>query len=158
MAERDGDKEKVGECKRECERGYYTGPPAEKRNNNRGFILFERLGGLRQGPIMTGNAYEAAGGPPLLTLTILAPQKGGLCISRPLNVLTISVESKPDRDEFRFSLSLELPGILFTVLVRCPHAALDLTGDTLLDYEVRGYSTVVLFGSNLCRLAPADGC
>lgn len=78
--------------------------------------------------------------------------------------LKCKVESKPDQDEFCFSLSLELPGIVFTVLVRCPHAALDLTGDTkdhrdtLLDYEVRGYSAIVLFGSNLCRLAPADGC
>lgn len=54
---------------------------------------------------------------------------------------------------------LEVPCLLFKVLVYCLLAALDLTGDTkdqgdaLLDYEVRGYSTVVLFGNNLCGLA-----
>ena len=43
---------------------------------------------------MTGNVYEVAGGPPLLCLTILAPWEGGLCISRLLNVMMISVAKK----------------------------------------------------------------
>lgn len=45
----------------------------------------------------------------------------------------------------------KVPCLLFTVLVCCLLAALELTGNTkdhralLLDYEVKGYSTVVLF-------------
>lgn len=65
--------------------------------------------------------------------------------------------------DYLLNFLLEVPSVLFTVLVCCLLAALDLIGDTkdhsssLLDYEVKGYSTVVLFGNNLCRSAPADG-
>lgn len=47
-------------CKRGRERILH-GTPTEKRNISRSFILFERLGGLWQGPIMIGYVYEAAG-------------------------------------------------------------------------------------------------
>lgn len=66
--------------------------------------------------------------------------------------------------DYLLNFLLEVPSRLFTVLVCCLLAALDLTGDTkdhrapLLDYEVKGYSTVVLFRNNLCRSATADGC
>lgn len=64
----------------------------------------------------------------------------------------------------RLNFLLEAPSLLFTVLVWCRLAALDLTRDTkdhrdaLLDYEESGYTAVVLFGKSLCRSAPADGC
>lgn len=67
----------------------------------------------------------------------------------------------PTDDGLHFLL---VPRLLFTVLVCCLLAALDLTRDTkdhrdaLLDYEDSGYSAVVLFRNNLCRSAPADGC
>lgn len=59
-ADRERDKEKVSVCKRGRERILH-GTPTEKRNISRSFILFERLGGLWQGPIMIGYVYEAAG-------------------------------------------------------------------------------------------------
>lgn len=66
--------------------------------------------------------------------------------------------------DYLLNFLLEVLGLLFTVLVWCRFMSLDVVEDTttgnqgpLLDYEVKGYSTVVLFGNNLCRLAGADG-
>lgn len=81
----------------------------------------------------------------------------------PLNVnLSKSVNRNLADDSLKSIL--EVPAHLFTVLLCCLLAALDLIGDTkdqggpLLDYGVKGYSTVVLFGNNLCRSSSADGC
>lgn len=71
--------------------------------------------------------------------------------------------SRPADDASHLKFPLEEPGLLFTVLVWCLLTALDLTGDTkdhrgpLLDYEVKGYFTVVLFDNGLCRSATPDG-
>ncbi len=63
--------------------------PTERRYNNQSFILFERLGGLRQGPIMIWYVYEAAG-VHHSKFDNFSTTKGGLCISRLLNVMMIS--------------------------------------------------------------------